>query len=95
MIEVKKLEYPFYHEDKTIIPGNDEVWELFVRIRTRYDESVEAIRELQKRVKEQDLEIQKLKLDKNNRVQKIEIIGFLGETSIPKQSKPNKYEKQL
>jgi len=82
------FEYPFYHQEETIIPPKDEVWQLFIRIRER-------INKLQEIIQTQQKELELLKELKMQRVHKVAIVEFPIETMLEKMIEvKEKYEKK-
>ena len=79
---LKKFEYPW--PSKTMVPNDDFVWKDFVRIREWLWELKPLLEEMEKTIEKQDIEIDKLKRQGSNKVQKIEIVRFLGEETVPK-----------
>lgn len=79
-----RFDYPFWHEDKTIIPATDEVWELFKRIRERINKLQDVIKTQQEIIDDHETRLVKVETHVANKVQKIEIVKMLGETEVPK-----------
>jgi len=88
---LKKFEYPW--PGKSVLKNDDFVWKDFIRIREWLWELKPLLEEMEKTIEKQDIEIDKLKRQSSNRVQKIEIIKFLGEDAIPKEAKIRKLGK--
>ena len=83
---MKKFEYPWKHdENKTVIPDGDWAWDHLIKVREYFWMLQEVIEKQQEKLEVQDIEIDKLKRHVSNRVQKIEIVKFCGETDVPKQ----------
>jgi len=82
---LKKFEYPWKKdEDKTVIPNGDWAWDHLVKVREYFWMLQTTIEEMEIKLEEQDIEIDKLKRHVSNRIQKIEVVKFLDQTEIPK-----------
>lgn len=83
----------FHIDEKTIVPNNDYLWADFRGLHEYIKDTAKTVNELIDIIEKQDIEIDKLKRQVSNRIQKIEIVKMLGETQIPRPKKIMQIEK--